>query len=58
MVEQAAADEIAVLVALELEVAAVDDELGAFLDTAVDQTLDAGLGFLVTSGPMSAASSV
>src|SRR6202034_3955995 len=36
LVEQAAADEIAALVALELEIAAVDDEPGAFLDAGID----------------------
>ena len=36
LVEQAAAHEVAVLVALELEVAAIDHELGAFLDADVD----------------------
>ena len=46
VVEQAAADEIAVLVALELEVAAVDDERGALFHALVDEAADAGLGFL------------
>ena len=36
LVEQAAADEVAVLVALQLEAAAVDHQLGAFLDAGVD----------------------
>ena len=43
IVEQAAADEIAVFIALKLEIAAIDDELGALLDAAVDQALDARL---------------
>ncbi len=59
MVEQAAADEIAVLVTLQLEATAIDDELGALFDTAVDQAVDRGLkASLVTSGPISALSSV
>ena len=41
MVEQAAAHVVAVLVALHREAAAVDDELGAFLDADVDIALDA-----------------
>src|SRR6202012_1865675 len=36
LVEQAAADEIAVLVTLEFEVSAVDDKLGALFDAAID----------------------
>ncbi len=36
VVEQAAAEEEAVLVALQFEAAAVDDELGAFLDAEID----------------------
>src|SRR5580692_3627598 len=40
VVEQAAADEIALLVALELEIAAVDHELGAFLDALIDIAAD------------------
>ena len=39
VVEQRAADEIAVLIALELDAAAIDDELGTFGDTGVDVTL-------------------
>ncbi len=50
MVEEAAADEVAVLIALQLEVAAVDDELRALLDAAVDQAADALLGLLGDDG--------
>jgi hypothetical protein len=39
VVEQAAAHEVALLVALQLEAAAIDDELRAFLDAEVDVTL-------------------
>ena len=46
MVEQAAADEIAVLIALQLEVAAIDQKLRTLCDAAVDQALDARLRFL------------
>src|SRR6266849_3130420 len=40
LVEQAAAHEVAVLIALQLESAAIDDELGAFLHAHVDITFD------------------
>ena len=40
MVEQASAHEVAVLVALQLEAAAIDNELGAFLDAEIDVALD------------------
>src|SRR3546814_6461169 len=42
VVEQAAAHEIAVLVALQLEPAAVDHQLGAFADAMVDIALHLG----------------
>ena len=40
MVEQRRADEEAVLVALQLEAAAVDDQLGALVDADLDVVLD------------------
>jgi hypothetical protein len=50
VVEQAAADEEAVLVALQLKAAAVDDELGALLRRPIDIADHAAQG-AVTSGP-------
>jgi hypothetical protein len=52
-VEEAGADEEAVLVALHPEAAAVDHELGALFDALVDEAEDAALGVRVTTGPKS-----
>ena len=53
VVEQARAQEEAVFVTFDDEVAAVDDEVGAFLDAEVDVAANLVVMRLVTSGPMS-----
>ncbi len=58
IVEQRAADEIAALIALQLEAAAVDDELGALGDALVDIAETLSRWTLLTSGPISASRSV
>jgi hypothetical protein len=58
LVEQAAAEEKALLVLLQFEAAAVDDELGAFLDTEIDIGRTRSRCWRVTSGPISASGSV
>ena len=44
VVEQVRPDEKAVLIALQLEVAAIDNQFGALVDAGLHQTLDIGLG--------------